>query len=81
MARPVYPYEMSDPDFVWLIDTFQENRPGYLLIQESCLPILLLPEVKGAATPPFACGEFQVDDPIEQLLLPEPDAEGQLDEQ
>ncbi len=42
MGRPVYPYELSDPDFSWLITTFRENNPSYILVEEGCLPIVLV---------------------------------------
>ena len=42
MGRPVYPYELSDPDFSWLITTFRENHPSYQVVEEGCLPIVLI---------------------------------------
>jgi hypothetical protein len=32
MVRPVYSHELTDPDFAWLITTFNEEFPGYLLV-------------------------------------------------
>lgn len=39
MGRPVYTYELSDPDLSWLVSNFQENNPNYILIENSCLPV------------------------------------------
>jgi hypothetical protein len=47
MARPVYPYELDDPDFSWLISRFREEHPEYLLLDVVTLPLILIkvPEV------------------------------------
>ena len=42
MGRPVYSHELSDPDFSWLITSFQENNPQYNLVDSSCLPIVFI---------------------------------------
>ena len=42
MARPVYPHELSDPDFAWLLSTFRENNPEYLPIESSCLAFVFI---------------------------------------
>jgi hypothetical protein len=42
MARPIYPHELADPDFQWLISTFRERRCVAFTIEESCLPVILL---------------------------------------
>lgn len=42
MARPVYPYELHDPDFSWLIDNFRENHPKYLMLEDTCLPLIFV---------------------------------------
>lgn len=31
MARPIFQHELTDPDFSWLLSTFQENHPEYVL--------------------------------------------------
>ncbi|RMG39819.1 MAG: hypothetical protein D6719_12415 [Candidatus Dadabacteria bacterium] len=46
MGRPVYPYELSDPDFTWLINNFQENNPDYCPIENSILPVVFVRESK-----------------------------------
>ena len=66
MCRPIYPYELGDPDFSWLLATFQESHPNYILIDSSCLPLILV-EVKPKAetttedTPPPPIEDFQPD--------------------
>ncbi len=63
MCRPIYPYELGDPDFSWLLATFQESHPNYVLIDSSCLPLILV-EMKKASTedsPPLPSDEFQPD--------------------
>lgn len=42
MGRPVYPYEITDPDFSWLITSFQEANPGYVVVENTCLPFVLI---------------------------------------
>ena len=42
MGRPMYPHELSDPDFSWLINSFRENNPNCTVIESSCLPIVLI---------------------------------------
>lgn len=50
MGRPIYPQEMGDPDFFWLISSFRENHPDYSLIEIGSLPMVLIRE--GKQTPP-----------------------------
>ena len=42
MCRPVYPYELGDPDFSWLLSTFQEANPEFALVDAGCLPLVLV---------------------------------------
>lgn len=42
MGRPVYPYELDDPDFSWLVSRFKEEHKGYGYVESSCLPIVLI---------------------------------------
>ena len=48
MARPIYPHEMNDADFQWLISTFRESRPYYFTVEASCLPLVLVPSETAA---------------------------------
>lgn len=42
MGRPVYPYELDDPDFSWLVSKFREEHPEYLLVETSSLPLIMI---------------------------------------
>lgn len=42
MARPIYSHEFLDPDFQWLVTSYTESNPRSVLIDQSCLPIVLL---------------------------------------
>ena len=44
MGRPVYPYELSDPDFCWLVSHFQENHPEYCIFESGALPVVFIKE-------------------------------------
>ncbi len=44
MGRPVYTYELNDPDFSWLIQSFQENYPEFKAVECSNLPIVFIPQ-------------------------------------
>ena len=51
MGRPVYTSELSDPDFSWLINNFKERHPGYVCLEQSCLPIVLFKDRSSGAGP------------------------------
>ncbi|MGI6680983.1 MAG: hypothetical protein ACOX3T_05850 [Bdellovibrionota bacterium] len=42
MARVVYPFELSDPDFTWLINNYLEENPNIFTVQTEGCPIILL---------------------------------------
>ena len=42
MGRPIFPYEMGDPDFSWLLTTYQENNPEFVAVEDPCLPVILV---------------------------------------
>ena len=42
MGRPVYPYELGDPDFTWLISNFRDNNPEYSVVEDTCLPVVFI---------------------------------------
>ncbi len=42
MARPVYPHELCDPDFAWLISNFKEDHPEYVSVESTFLPLVLI---------------------------------------
>lgn len=59
MGRPLYPYELGDPDFSWLLSSFQENNPGWVMIESTCLPVVLLQSTSipiPALPPPMPTG-------------------------
>ena len=42
MARPIYPHELTDPDFQWLMSTYKETHPHVFMVEMSCLPVLMV---------------------------------------
>ena len=50
MGRPVYPHELCDPDFSWLITNFQESNPNYRPVERGCLPVVLICDGKDEPT-------------------------------
>ena len=42
MARPVYPHELSDPDFSWLLSSYRESHPELFVVEITCLPVTLV---------------------------------------
>ncbi len=42
MARPIYAHELSDPDFQWLLNAYQESRGPLMLVESGCQPILFI---------------------------------------
>ena len=42
MARPIYPHELADADFSWLMNSFRENNPHCAVVESSCLPVILI---------------------------------------
>lgn len=43
MGRPIFPYELEDPDFSWLISKYREENPICSAVEAACLPYILLP--------------------------------------
>ena len=41
MGRAIYPHELTDADFSWLISTYRENNPSAVMIESPCLPVAL----------------------------------------
>ncbi len=70
MARPIYPHELADADFSWLMNSFRENNPHCAVVESSCLPVVLIrcearhdldvPEI--SALPARAEGETDIAD-------------------
>lgn len=42
MANIIYPYELTDPDFSWLISNFLEAHPNSISLEVETLPVVLL---------------------------------------
>jgi hypothetical protein len=42
MGRPIYPHELGDPDFSWLISSFREHHPEYIFVESTCLPVVFI---------------------------------------
>ena len=42
MARAVFPHEITDPDFQWLLNTYCESHPNSIRIENSCLPVVVV---------------------------------------
>ena len=42
MARPIYDFELTDPDFSWLLEQYQERHPKSIII--SGTPVVLMCE-------------------------------------
>lgn len=64
MARAVYPHEINDPDFQWLLNNYCENHPGAFKLDSGSLPVVI---ISGSETQATQDGEFKQDE-----LLPLP---------
>jgi hypothetical protein len=42
MARAVYLYELTDPDFSWLVNSFRDHHPEYIFVEQDSLPVLFI---------------------------------------
>lgn len=51
MDRAVYQYELSDPDFAWLLRTFQESNPDYYFAASPYQPVTLIRAEPGTVAP------------------------------
>jgi hypothetical protein len=70
MARPVYPHELCDPDFQWLISNYKESHPNLIMVESTFLPLILIQvdeavsAVSALALPDFTDGELpDIDEP------------------
>jgi hypothetical protein len=41
MGRAIYPHELGDADFAWLVNSYREAHPDAMLIEEPSLPLVL----------------------------------------
>lgn len=51
MDRAVYQHELQDPDFAWLLRTFQESNPDYYFAANNFQPITLIRAEPGTVAP------------------------------
>ena len=58
MARAIFPHEVMDPDFQWLIKNFCESGPPVAVVDSGCLPLvmILLDERSRALANPHVLG-------------------------
>lgn len=42
MARGIFPHEITDPDFQWLIKNYCESSSPVAVVDSGCLPIILV---------------------------------------
>ena len=42
MARGIFPHEINDPDFQWLIKNYCETRGPVAVVDSGCLPIVMV---------------------------------------
>ena len=42
MARAVYRFEMNDPDFMWLMNNFQESHPEFVAADADSQPLVYI---------------------------------------
>lgn len=61
MARPIFPYELGDPDFSWLVSSFQEMYPDGVLIDTDALPVVFLID---ESVSDYDCDELEEVDPV-----------------
>lgn len=51
MDHAVYQYELTDPDFAWLLKTFQESNPDYYFATSPYQPVTLIRAEPGTVAP------------------------------
>lgn len=44
MGRPVFPHELIDPDFTWLITNYRDSHPQSVSVESTCLPVVFIAE-------------------------------------
>lgn len=42
MDRAVLPYELEDPDFAWLINSYRESHPDCITVEDPTLPTVII---------------------------------------
>ncbi len=69
MDRAVYQHELQDPDFAWLLRTFQESNPDYYYAANTYQPIALIKAEPGTVAPALLAQaeDFSILDSDEEL--------------
>jgi len=76
MARAVFPHELTDPDFQWLLNSYCEAHPAAWRFETSCLPVvIILCDEKAVVTEPHPEGTDLMALPPGEP--PEPDSSSQ----
>ena len=42
MARGIFPHEITDPDFQWLIKNYMEKSAPVAVVDSGCLPLVMV---------------------------------------
>jgi len=42
MARGIFPHEITDPDFQWLIKSYCETKGPVAVVDAGCLPLVMV---------------------------------------
>jgi hypothetical protein len=42
MGRPVFPYELADADFCWLVANYQDRNPDCISVETAALPVVFI---------------------------------------
>lgn len=61
MDRAVYQYELTDPDFAWLLRTFQESNPDYYYAASPYQPVTLIRAEPGTVAPALLVTASDID--------------------
>lgn len=64
MARAVYPHEITDPDFQWLLNNYCESHPNAFKLDSGSLPVVI---ITGTEVQSDRSGAFQ-----QEQVLPLP---------
>ena len=67
MGRPIFPYELDDPDLTWLIENFCENNPDYVCVETGSLPVILIADGRAEGTQPEHVEESLENEDIPQV--------------
>lgn len=64
MGRPVFQYELADPDFSWLISSFQENHPDFSFAETATMPVVFIQSSAGRIIRPNIPSEETAECPV-----------------